>query len=156
MLDFDYPQYYAEVVRSTTWSIELPEYWSEFFEQTGIVAGKSVERREKQRRIVRTCGLLYIDAPLPAIPREPGPIGVYTRDFSNDACGIVSPIELYPDEEVRLVLPTFWLQLRVVRTHRKTSTCYEVGLELLRRHDPSRSAFIVGGRFMRAEALASM
>ncbi len=149
MLDFDYPNHYAGLIRAVDWEIELPAQWSEFFSETGIVSDLTPERRGKQRRIVRMRGLMSIDRPLPAIERRKRFFGVYTKDFSKDACGVVTPFQLYPEELVRLVLPTFWLDLRVVRCHRETKACFDTGFELLHRHDPDRSAFISGGNFLK-------
>tara|TARA_R110002049_G_scaffold50370_2_gene142967 strand:+ start:19661 stop:19852 length:192 start_codon:yes stop_codon:yes gene_type:complete len=47
------------------------------------------------------------------------------------------PFELYPVEQIRVALPTFWVQLEVVRARRITSRCFEIGTKLLKRHDPS-------------------
>ncbi|MCM2372696.1 PilZ domain-containing protein [Aporhodopirellula aestuarii] len=149
MLDFDYPVHYAGLIQQVSWDIELPEQWNEFFTETGVVAVVDPDRRDKQRRIVRMRGLMSIDRPLPSIKREKRFFGVYTKDFSKDACGVVTPFQLYPKERVRLVLPTFWLELRVVRCHRETSTCFDTGFALVRRHDPDRSAFISGGNFLK-------
>ncbi|EMI53054.1 hypothetical protein RSSM_05518 [Rhodopirellula sallentina SM41] len=127
----------------------MPSAWDEFFSETGVVTNLDPERRGKQRRIVRLKGLMAIDQPLPSIARRKYFFGVYTKDFSKDACGVVTPFQLFPEERVRLVLPTFWLELRVVRCHRETKTCFDTGFELLHRHDPHRSAFISGGNFLK-------
>ncbi|MCC9655335.1 hypothetical protein [Rhodopirellula halodulae] len=150
MLDFDYPQHYAQVVRATHWDIDLPEEWSDFFHESGVAPVAYSDQRQSQRRIVRTCGLLYFDRALPCMPRSCRPLGIFTRDFSKNACGIITPIELYPEEDVRLILPTFWLQLRVVRAFRHQAKCYEIGMRLLHRNNPSQDAFMIGGRFAEA------
>jgi hypothetical protein len=153
MLDFDYPQHYAAVVQQTPWTITLPETWIDYFHETGVMPNRVGEQRSALRRIVRTVGLLRIDEPLPAIPRTGGFIGVYTRDFSKNAVGLLSPIQLYPGETVRLVLPTFWLKLQVARCLRHNEKCYEVGAELNSRHDPDRLAF--AGTGVRPEPVRS-
>ena len=99
------------------------------------------DERNNQRLKVRTHGVLWFDQSLPFLPRTMRPVGVYTRDFSRHGVGFLSPFEIYPEEHIRLVLPTFWLQLLVVRARRITSKCYEVGASLIRRHDPSLDAF---------------
>ncbi|MEO9594397.1 PilZ domain-containing protein [Rhodopirellula bahusiensis] len=151
MLDFDYPECYAEVVRATNWEIDLPEDWEDFFLETGVAPMNYRDQRQTQRRIVRTCGLLYFEKSLPSLSRDLNPLGIYTRDFSKSACRIISPIELFPEEEVRLILPTFWLQLRVVRVSRHRSNCFEIGMRLLNRNSPSRDAFVLGSRFAGVE-----
>ena len=151
MLDFNYPQHYAEVVRATEWKIDLPEAWEDYFHESGVALVNYCDQRQAQRRIVRTCGLLYFEKALPSFPRAFHPVGIFTRDFSKNACGILSPVELFPEEEVRLILPTFWLQLRVVRAYRHQANCFEIGLRLLHRNSPCRDAFVVGGRFAEVE-----
>lgn len=146
MLDIDYPQNFARLMQQTDWAITLPEDWDSFFAESGVVNQPFGEQRHSQRRIVRARGLMTIDEPLPAIARQPEMIGIYTRDFSKDSCGLITPIELYPEEKMRLILPTFWLTVRVVRCRRHNAHCYEVGAELLRRHDADRRAFVIDGR----------
>jgi len=149
MLDFDYSKHFADIVQTISWDIKLPEDWSDFFEQSGVAPQIGPERRGNQRRLVRVRGLMCFDQPLPSIEREQRLFGVYTKDFSKKSCGLVSPIELYPEEEVRLILPTFRLKLRVAAARRRSQNCYEIGLILLNRFDPDRSAFISGGHFLK-------
>ncbi|SMP68338.1 hypothetical protein SAMN06265222_11140 [Neorhodopirellula lusitana] len=148
MLDFDYSTYYADLVRSHSWQIQLPSGSENFFYEKGIVQGDSPEKRTRQRRIVRLRGFMVSERVLPAIPRERKLVGVYTKDFSNNACAVLSPKEWFPGEGVRLILPTFRLNLCVVRCRRRGVKCYEIALTLLSRHDADRSAFICDGRFL--------
>jgi hypothetical protein len=68
-------------------------------------------------------------------------VGTYTRDFSRWGCGFLTTEQLFPEERVRIVLPTFWVQLLVVRTRRITSKCYESGGKLIRTYEPDPRAF---------------
>ena len=69
-------------------------------------------------------------------------MGIYTRDFSRQGTGFLSPCEIYPEEQVRIVLPTFWVQLRVARARRINGKCYEIGAVLSRQHEPDSDAFV--------------
>jgi hypothetical protein len=141
MLDFDYPQHYAGLISEINWSITLPQTWCRFFEESGVLPSLPNDMRRSQRRAVRTFGLLRIDGTIPAITRSSALFGIYTKDFSKNAVGLISPIQLYPGERLRLILPTCWLSLEVIRCRRHNSTCYEVGAQLLHHHDPDESAF---------------
>lgn len=141
MLEVDYPKRFGELIQAVSWDIELPIEWSDYFEERGEVASFVEDQRNNQRLKVRTHGLLYVDQTLPFLTRNETPYGIYTRDFSRHGCGFLTSFELYPEEQVRLVLPTFWVQLTVVRARRITSKCYEIGTALLHRNDPDMAAF---------------
>jgi len=141
MPDFDYQQHYADLARDTTWTIELPETWGGFFDESGVLPSFPGDIRRSQRRVARTYGLARIDGPLPAIPRSAELFGIYTKDFSKNAIGLISPMELYPVERLQLILPTCWLSLKVIRCRRHNSGCYEIGAKLLHHHEPDEVAF---------------
>ena len=140
MLENDYPTGFSELIQSVSWDIELPIEWAGFFHERGEVPCYTEDERNNQRLKVRTHGLMYFEQSLPFRPRDSGPIGVYTRDFSRQGCGFLSPFELFPGEQIRIALPTFWVQVEVVRARRITSKCYEIGTTLIKRHDPSIEA----------------
>ena len=141
MLEIDYSTQLGELIKATDWDIELPMEWSDYFDQRGEVASYSDDERHNQRLKIRTHGILWFEGPLPFCPRPTSPLGIYTRDFSRHGTGFLSPFEIYPEEKVRIALPTFWVQLHVVRARRITSKCYEIGSTLIQRHDPSPEAF---------------
>ncbi len=141
MLEIDYSTQLGELIQSVDWDIELPVEWSDYFEQRGEVASYVDDDRNNQRLKIRTHGILWFDESLPFRPRSESPLGIYTRDFSRQGAGFLSPFEIYPEEKVRIALPTFWVQLHVVRSRRITSKCYEIGAILVQRLDPSPDAF---------------
>ncbi len=141
MLENDYPTQFSELIRRVDCDIELPIEWSDYFEQRGEIAAYLKDDRSNKRLKVRTHGLMWFEGTLPFRPRTTDPIVIYTRDFSRLGAGFLLPFQLFPEERVRILLPTFWMQLHVVRTRRITSKCYEIGASLLGRHDPSPDAF---------------
>ncbi|MEM9368855.1 MAG: hypothetical protein AAGD07_22920 [Planctomycetota bacterium] len=144
MLDFDYSKHYAEVVQQTKFSIDMPEEWSEFFTASGVVHSNYDEKRCAQRKRVRTTGLAIFENTLPFLMRvRKDPVGIYTKDFSKLGCGFLSPIEMYPEERVRLLFPAFWLTVKISRTQKRVDGCFLVGAELICRRSPSRDAFQV-------------
>ena len=77
----------------------------------------------------------------PTLDISDSAVGIYTRDFSCAGIGLVSPIQLFPEERVRLVLPTFWLQMRIIRARRLNPLCYDIGGTLIRRYGATPNAF---------------
>ncbi|MGI9472504.1 MAG: hypothetical protein ACR2NZ_13265 [Rubripirellula sp.] len=143
MLGIDYSTQLGQVIASIDWCIELPIEWSDYFQQRGEHCSYADDERNNQRLKIRAFGALWFDQSLPFRPRSSAPMGIYTRDFSRQGAGFLAPVELYPEEHVRIVLPTFWVQLRVVRTRRITAQCFEIGAVLLKRHDPGNEAFVI-------------
>lgn len=141
MLDEDYSERFARLAAATPFDIELPIQWKDFFTERGEVASYGDDQRHSLRLKVRTHGLLYSERSLKFCPRGTDPIGIYTRDFSRQGIGILTPIQFFPEEIVRVVLPTFWVHTRIVRVRRLTSKCFEIGTTLVRRNNPSEDAF---------------
>jgi hypothetical protein len=141
MCDSDYSVRFAESIQSVDWDIELPIVWQDYFDEKGELPSYAEDARSNQRLRVRTHGIMWFESGLQFRPRTDRPIGIYTKDFSRQGFGFLSAIQLYPEEMLRIALPTFWLQVRVSRVRRITSKCYEVGTKLTHRHDPSMSAF---------------
>ncbi len=141
MLEVDYSTRFGELIQSIGFDIELPVEWSDYFEERGEVPSFVEDERNNQRLKVRTHGVMWFDDCLPFLSRGDKAVGIYTRDFSRHGCGFLTPFEIYPEESVRIVLPTFWVQLHVVRARRITSKCYEIGASLVHRHDPTIDAF---------------
>lgn len=152
MLEERYSKQFHELVSSIDWDIELPLEWADYFQDRGEVASYADDERNNQRLKVRAHGILWFEKGLPFCPRTKEPMGIYTRDFSRNGVGFLSPFQIYPDEQVRIVLPTFWMQLEVVRARRITSRCFEIGAKLKLRHDPSLDAFEAFGSAATVEA----
>jgi hypothetical protein len=141
MLDIDYSTKFGELIQAVDWSIELPIEWTNYFEQRGGIPSYAQDERQNQRLKVRTHGLMWFDEMLPFCPRTNDPVGIYTRDFSRHGTGFLAPFQIFPEEVVRIALPTFWVRLHVVRARRITSRCYEIGCILIQRNDPTLDVF---------------
>ena len=142
MLENDYSSRFSELIDSIAWDIELPRDWADYFDQRGEATSFKGDVRNNKRMKIRTYGVMWFDLPLPFHPRTTDPIGVYSRDFSRQGVGILTPFEIFPEEHVRIALPAFWVEVKVVRARRITSKCYEIGTELIQRHDPDPAALI--------------
>lgn len=143
MLEFDYSTRLAELIRSIDWQIRLPPDWDDFFGDKGVASSCHDDRRRHQRMNVRTPGLMWFAKTLPNFPREAEPVGIYTRDLSRRGLGLVTPTQLYPEEILRIVLQTFWLEVRVVSCRRVAEACFIVGAELVKQYPPGPEAFEV-------------
>lgn len=141
MLEIDYPSKLGKLIASIDFDIELPIEWSDYFDQRGEVTPALEDERSNKRLKIRTHGVLWFDQSLPFCPRGEQHHGIYTRDFSRQGSGFLASFEIYPEETLRILLPTFWVKLRVVRARRITSKCYEIGTELQQRLDPCMEAF---------------
>ncbi|MEL7267743.1 MAG: hypothetical protein AAFP69_23445 [Planctomycetota bacterium] len=136
MLGIDYSERLDRLITSVSWDIVLPDTWSHFFEISGPDRRTAkIETRRSNRVAVRGRGILYHETALPCFPRDQGPVGVFTRDFSGEGCGLITPYQMWPEETVRLLLPTFWLQLKITRTRRLTEDAYEAGAKILAKHE---------------------
>ena len=132
----------ADLIHSLDWRIEIQVEWTDYFEDTRRSASVSGDQRHNQRLKIRTCGILWFEKAIPIRSRKKTPMGIYTRDFSRQGTGFLSPCEIYPEEQVRIVLPTFWTQFRVARARRVNAKCYEIGTVLSRQHEPDSDAFV--------------
>ncbi|QDV60985.1 PilZ domain-containing protein [Crateriforma conspicua] len=141
MLESDYLARFRQLTRSVSWGIELPSSWKNYFQEKGPSPSYPGDGRMHPRIRLRTHGVVFFDNPLPSVPRSSRPMGVYTKDFSRQGCGFLINEQLFPEEEIRLVLPSFWTRLTVVRARRITSHCYEIGATLNQRFDPEERAF---------------
>jgi hypothetical protein len=141
MLELDYSMRLETLIQSLDWQIQLPPIWSNFFDEVGKSSTVPNDERQNVRKRVRTLGVMHFDKQLPSIPRPHTPIGIYSRDFSRRGCGFVSPFQVYPQEIVRLIMPTFWIRLLICRARRIGPCCYEIGGELIEQNLPSPIAF---------------
>lgn len=141
MLDSHYTDRFSQLVKQVDWTIQLPDPWDDFFTEHGEGNQFVGDVRQHRRLKARSYGVAWIGQAWAAVERPAGPLGIYTRDFSQRGCGLLAPVEIYPEEVIRVVLPTFWMTLQVVRCRRVNGNCYDVGSALVRQYVPSDEAF---------------
>ena len=143
MLGSNYQELLACVMRDAAWDIQLPATMERFFRETGTASGIQGDERRTARLIVRTKCLLIPELPLPSFPRDSKAEGIYTSDISRQGVGFLASRQFLPEEEVRLILPTFWLRAIISRARRLGPNCYQIGARLVSRHDPTTDAFAI-------------
>ncbi len=143
MLEVDYSQRLNSLIEQVQWDIQMPDELSRYFASNGEASASFPnDERSNQRISIRTRSLAWSEVSLPFRLRASDPIGIYTRDFSRTGAGFLASIQFYPEEELRIVLPTFWVRVRITRVRRINEQCYETGATLLRKYDPSAEAFM--------------
>lgn len=141
MLEEPYKEKLDAVLTSMVWSIQLPSRLADFFSVRGDSQSAVYEERKHIRIRARAKCAGFFESTLSSLPRDSIGIPVYTADFSRGGCGFLSAIQIFPTERLRLILPTFWLQIEAVRCRKLGPKCYEVGSVLLAKNQPNPSAF---------------
>ena len=143
MLDESYKEKLDAILESTTWSIQLPARLADFFSVRGDSQSTEHEERKHLRIRARAKCIGYFESRLVGLGRDSNGIPIYTADFSRGGCGFISAIQIFPKEKLRLILPTFWLQVEAVRCRKLGPNCYEVGSVLIAKNEPTPSVFIL-------------
>jgi hypothetical protein len=143
VLGSNYSEVLQSLMQQVRWSIQLPPHMERFFQESGPVATLPGDERRAARLMVRTRCILIPESPLPAFPRSAEPAAVYTSDLSRNGLGFIAPQQYYPEEEIRLILPTMWLRGSIARSRRLGPHCFQIGARLLSKHEPSLEAFSV-------------
>lgn len=143
MLGSDYTEHLQRLIDDICWSIELPAGMENFFRETGPLPSMAGDERKAARLRVRAKSVAISEVRLHAWPRQTDPYGVYISDISRYGVGFLSAEQFFPEEQVRLILPAFWLVAQVARVRKLGPNCYQIGARLLRRNDPNMTAFDV-------------
>jgi hypothetical protein len=95
-----------------------PAIEKQFFQSHGPTPTYYDNRRSYHRYFMRGKAVLT---------RGDKNIGTYTKDVSRQGVGFLSPVQLMPQERVRLRIPSAELSLQVARCRRVTDGCYDCG-----------------------------
>jgi len=119
--------------------VRLPPNWSDFFEKTGPVPGALAERRRFPRINLRTKAVLQYRQTFPSLPRPALLYAVYTKDISRSGVDFLHGEQVYPLEQMVLILPDGKPRLiQVVRCRRIGPNCFEIGAQFT--NQPSASS----------------
>jgi hypothetical protein len=126
-VDFDHRR---QLIERIPCRVEVPPDLAELFEGEGYVSSYADEFRANFRyRAVRRAVLQFCGN-LPAFPRGGGMFGAIVQDFSRRGMGLLYHEQLYPDERVRVLLPSVSVDGAVARCRRCGPGCFAVGLQL--------------------------
>lgn len=125
-----------DLVENLCCEIMLPSSKADFFDSEDshpVIADD--KRRFKRRRFHSLAALEYRQS-LHALHREPGWQRVYTKDISRGGLAFLHSEQLFPLEQMRILLPTRTTEplfkdsqqclIEVTRCHRWGAQCYEV------------------------------
>jgi hypothetical protein len=115
-----------ELIRRLPCNVRLPGEWDDFFEQTGPMPKDYDDQRRFPRFYCRTEGALLCRPSLPSIPREQKCHRVYVKDISRSSVGFLHGEQLFPCEQLRVVLPDgVKRRVEVVRCRKLSEQCYD-------------------------------
>ncbi len=126
-IDFDQRRHLIEQIPCR---VQVPLEWERLYEVEGYATSHLNEFRAGMRYRVLRRAALQLYGELPAYPRTTSLSGALVQDFSNRGMGLLYHEQLFPDERVRVLLPSISLDGTVVRCRRRGPECYELGLVL--------------------------
>ncbi|MBN2476776.1 MAG: PilZ domain-containing protein [Pirellulales bacterium] len=114
--------------------VDLPDSWSESPLEGKMLLGSSFDQRRFPRFQIRVCGALRYRQSLPALPRAEAWHRVFARDISRCGLAFLHSEQLFPREQMRLVLPDGKESLiEVARCRQIQPRCFEVGVRFVER-----------------------
>ena len=117
-----------EAVGPLKCEVELPSSWTDYFDRRGMMPTCLQEKRRFPRSYLRTSAALEYRQSFPALPRSATWYEVYTKDVSRGGVAFLHGEELYPMEQMSLVLPDGRLHpIEVVRCRRIQDRSFEIG-----------------------------
>jgi len=108
--------------------IELPSSWKDFFDRRGMMPIPPDDRRRFPRSYLRVGAALQDRPSLPALPRSNAWHKVYAKDLCRTGVGFLHSEQLFPKEQLAIVLPDGRpRRIEVVRCRRIGRRCFEIG-----------------------------
>lgn len=130
MLEDNCRELFDRIASDLVWQIELPPKMAGFLEQRGYTTSNVFDKRRCARARIPCRAVMWFVRSLPAFPRSDGLVGIYTADLSRHGIGILCHEQLFPGEEVRILLPTSYLDVTIVRGRRAGPKCFEAGCSI--------------------------
>jgi hypothetical protein len=117
-----------ETVGPLKCELELPSSWADYFDRRGPMPTTFQEKRRFPRSYLRTSAALQHRQSLLALPRAETWYKVYAKDVSRGGVGFLHGEQLFPLEQMNLVLPDGRSRpIEVVRCRRIQERCFEIG-----------------------------
>lgn len=129
-----------DIVGPLAVSSNLPAEWEEFFAETGSLPTIPDERRRHARTKVRVSAALKYRQSLPALPRETKWHKVVVRDISRGGISFLHGRQLFPTEQLTLVMPDCRpRRIEVKRCRCIKKSLYEIGATFIKEFRSSAS-----------------
>jgi len=103
--DYDFEELARKLAEKFDCKIKLPESWADYFNETGMLTGGPGDRRQFPRLRFRAPAVLEYAQTIPIVPRKPAQYLVYLKDLSRSGVAFMHHEQLYPREQMRLMMP---------------------------------------------------
>jgi hypothetical protein len=124
----------AEVAGPLKCEVNLPAWWEDSSDKTGLLPGKYVDRRRHPRYHFRVSAALQYRQTFPALPRPDVRHRVFTKDLSRSGLSFLHSESLFPRERMQLFLPQHGARtIEVVWCTRIQERCFHVGARFVER-----------------------
>ena len=130
-----------DVVGPLKFSLKLPSEMEEYFGTSGIVPTVPDEQRRYARTHLRVTAALQYRRSLPALVRESEWFKVVMRDISRSGISFMHSEQVYPTEQLMLVLPDCKPRcIEVMRCRRVEDSCFEIGANFIQKFRSNSAA----------------
>ncbi len=133
----DQLQRLIKVVGPLTFELKMPSSPEEYFSVSGAVPTMWQDQRRFVRKHLRVVAAIQYRRSLPAHPRSAQWHKVVTRDLSRNGVSFLHSEQIFPLEQLLLVLPDCKPRcIEVVRCRRLGDQCFQVGASFIQRFRP--------------------
>ena len=130
----DQLQRLINVVGPLTFELRMPSSPDEYFATTGAAACALQDQRRFVRKHLRVTAAIQYRRSLPSLTRSPQWYKVLTRDLSRNGISFLHSEQVFPTEQLLLVLPDCKPRcIEIVRCRRMGDQCYQVGASFVQR-----------------------
>lgn len=126
MLEGDYSETLTKLLNHLPATVQLPEAYDAKPNGATSVSLPSDSRRYA-RIAMRSEAVCEVFPTLPAISRARGFVKVHTKDISRGGIAFLTPVQLYPCEQLVLWTLSGKLRCEVKRCQKLGERCYEIG-----------------------------
>jgi hypothetical protein len=130
----DQLQKLINVVGPLKFSLELPDPVDEYFGAAGVVPSVPEDQRRYVRTHLRVVAALQYRRSLPSLIRQSEWHKIVMRDISRSGVSFLHAEQVYPTEQLMLVMPDCKPRsIEVMRCRRVGNACYEVGANFIQK-----------------------
>ena len=127
MLEINDPLEVDQLLTELEDRISLPEEWSGFFEESGILPTSYEERRQYARRRRRMKAILEVKHSLSRAALRDALHCIYLSDASRSGVSFIHARQLFPGDLATIWISTESFEVSIVRCLRHNESCYAIG-----------------------------